>query len=264
MQFQNEIVSNKLWASGPPAGGFFNFPGFSENADLKSEGQTDFGVQRSAQPICTGTSVVGLKFDKGVIIAADKLVSYGSLARFQDIDRVFAMNEKIIVGCGGDYADFQSIKRFLDEKIMTDICYNDNIHMKPKSMYNFLTRVMYNRRSRFNPLWVDMIVGGMEDGTPFLGHVDLRGRAYQDSVVSTGFGKHLVLPLVREYMENRVSITEDEAIKLVKKCMEVLHYRDCRASPKYTLAVCTSEKSEVLGPFTVGQNWQLATGVEGY
>lgn len=43
-------------------------------------------------PITTGSSVIGLKFDGGVIIAADTLVSYGSMARFRNIDRVFKVS----------------------------------------------------------------------------------------------------------------------------------------------------------------------------
>lgn len=61
--------------------------------------------------------MIGLKFDGGVIISADSLVSYGSLARFRDIDRVFNVNDYTIMGAGGDYADFQFIKRHID-KIM--------------------------------------------------------------------------------------------------------------------------------------------------
>lgn len=167
------------------------------------------------QPITTGTSVVGLKFDGGVVIAADNLVSYGSMARFQDVQRVFNINNKTVVGAGGDFADFQCIKRYIDQKIIDDMCYADEYEMKPKSLYNWLTRILYTKRSKFEPLWVDIVVGGVEDGVPFLGHVDLRGRSYQDDVIATGFGKHLALPLLRERTETGKPIGRDEAIALV-------------------------------------------------
>lgn len=137
-----------------------------------------------------------------MLIAADTLVSYGSLASFRDVDRVFTINDNCILGAGADYADFQCIKHYIDEKITEDFCYDDKIEMKPKSLYNWLTRCMYNRRCRMNPWWIDLVVGGVQDGVPFLGHVDVRGRAYEDKVVATGFGKHLAIPLLREYSEN--------------------------------------------------------------
>lgn len=92
------------------------------------------------------------------MIASDKLVSYGSLARYQDVQRVFKVNDKTVIGAGGDYADFQSLKRSIDQKMLEDTCHNDNIIMKPRSLYSWLTRVFYNRRSRVNPLWCDIVV----------------------------------------------------------------------------------------------------------
>lgn len=68
-------------------------------------------------PITTGTSIVALKFNEGVIIAGDMLGSYGSLARFKNISRVLKVNDKIILGAGGDYADFQYLKDIIDQKM---------------------------------------------------------------------------------------------------------------------------------------------------
>ena len=55
----------------------------------------------------TGTSVLGLKFEGGVVIAADMLGSYGSLARFRNISRIMRVNNSTMLGASGDYADFQ-------------------------------------------------------------------------------------------------------------------------------------------------------------
>lgn len=214
------------------------------------------------QPITTGTSIVGIKYDKGVIIAGDLLVSYGNLARYHNVDRVFKINENIILGVTGDYADFQHIKQLIDETILADFSMDDKIAMKPKDLYTWLTRVLYNRRSRFNPLWLDMVVGGMQYDEPFLGHINFRGRAYTNNVIATGFGTHLALPLLREYSE-KGPLDEAKAQELIKKSMEVLFYRDCRGYPRYSLANindqgCTISKHEV------EQNWELAHLIKGY
>lgn len=160
------------------------------------------------------------------MIAADNLVSYGSLARYQDVQRVFKINDKTIIGAGGDFADFQSLKRSIDQKMVEDMCHEDKMDMKPKSLYNWLTRVFYNRRSRFNPLWLEMVVGGVDhEGEPFLGHVDLRGRAYEDNVVATGFGKHLALPLVREQIVEGQKLTQQQASEVVNFIIIFIEYK---------------------------------------
>lgn len=45
----------------------------------------------------TGTSVLGVKFTGGVIIAADMLGSYGSLARFRNISRLMKVSSSLFV-----------------------------------------------------------------------------------------------------------------------------------------------------------------------
>lgn len=266
------IFDRPLWHNGPRPGAFYNFP---QQQQLNHDGGVGVQepLQRSAGPITTGSSVIGLKFDGGVIIAADTLVSYGSLARFRNIDRVFKVNEHTIIGCSGDYADFQFIKKHIDQKITDDYCHDDGIELQPRALFNWLTRVLYQRRSRFEPLWLDLVVGGMQDGLPFLGHVDVRGRAYEDSAIATGYGKHLAVPLLREETErarNRAGfganglVTQRVAQDLVRKSMEVLYYRDGRSDPQYKQAVSTSKGAEVVGPFQVSQNWELATLIKGY
>lgn len=269
----SSVNAGPFWSNGPSPGAFYNFPGAAANASAggpamaRTETPGEFGTQRSYTPVTTGTSVVGLKFANGVIITADKLVSYGSLARFHDVDRVYKVNDKTIVGVGGDFADFQFIKRYIDQKVVDDMCLADKNELKPKSLYNWLTRVMYNRRSEFKPLYLDIVVGGMQDGEPFLGHVNLRGRAYTSNVVATGYGTHLALPLLREYSENPTAyaaLDKTKAAELAKSVMEVLWYRDCRSDPKYSQAICTAEGVQVDGHCFVKQNWNLATMIKGY
>lgn len=50
-----------------------------------------------SNPMVTGTSVLGVKFTGGVIIAADMLGSYGSLARFRNISRLMKVRQLLTV-----------------------------------------------------------------------------------------------------------------------------------------------------------------------
>ncbi|XP_037948483.1 proteasome subunit beta type-4-like [Teleopsis dalmanni] len=256
----NSSFPTEFWQNGPSPGSFYNFT----SGGVAQTMPADIGKQHSFTPATTGTSVVGIKYENGVLIAADTLVSYGNLARFTDVERVFKVNDFTIIGTGGDYADFQNLQQSINQKVVEDMCSGDKLQMKPKSLYNWLTRVLYNRRSRMNPLFLNMVVGGMENGKPFLGHIDLRGSAYESEVIATGFGQHLALPLIREALQPGKPISEQQAFELLHKVMEVLYYRDCRAHPKYTVAVCTEAGTEIKGPFRVDENWALASLIEGY
>ena len=50
----------------------------------------------------SGTSALGLTFESGVMLAADTLRSYGSLARFRSISRVQKVTDSCAVAASGD------------------------------------------------------------------------------------------------------------------------------------------------------------------
>lgn len=175
-------------------------------------------------PMVTGTSVLGVKFTGGVVIAADMLGSYGSLARFRNISRLMKVmpppaevsrptacfsNFNIGVSSTGEQqhhpgslgrlrrlptpetghrADGVSARAHthtrmwvctltythlyiplpislvsfsvsIDEELL-----GDGHSYSPKAVHSWLTRVMYNRRSRMNPLWNTVVIGGFYNG----------------------------------------------------------------------------------------------------
>lgn len=110
---------------------------------------------------------------------------------------------------------------------ISDFNYADGSVLTPQEIHSYLGRIMYQRRSKVNPLWNQVLVGGYKDGESFLGTVDIYGSIYTDNVFSTGFGQHLAIPLLRKGW--RPNLTFEEGKALLEKCMEVLFYRDCRA-----------------------------------
>ncbi|XP_008545942.1 proteasome subunit beta type-4 [Microplitis demolitor] len=242
-----------FWHNGPAPGAIYNFPGRLINAEFG-------GIQRSQSPVTTGTSVVGVQFKDGVMIAADILASYGSLARYRNVKRVMKVNENIVLGAGGDYADFQYLENIIKQKILEEQCLDDGFTLKPKSLHCWLTRVLYNQRSKFDPLWNNFIIAGIEDGKPFMGTVDKLGTAYVDPVIATGYGAYMATPLLRKAWEANKEMSEEEAAALLHKCMEVLYMRDARSFPKYELGIITKEKGvEVRGPINNKGFWEVAT-----
>ncbi|NWV15796.1 PSB4 protein, partial [Ptilonorhynchus violaceus] len=209
-------------------------------------------------PMVTGTSVLGLKFSGGAILAADTVGSYGSLARFRGISRLLKVNESTVLGASGDYADFQHLRHVLDQMVIDEELLGDGHSYSPRAIHSWLTRVMYNRRSKINPLWNSVVIGGFCDGESFLGSVDMLGVAYEAPSVATGFGAYLAQPLLRAALERDPIPSQDEARDLLERCMRVLYYRDARSFNRYEVAVVTEKGVEVEGPLTLEANWDIA------
>lgn len=74
-------------------------------------------------PAVTGTSVLGIKYKDGIMMATDTLASYGRLSKYRDTTRLVSVGENTIVGAGGDISDFQHIKHVL-ESLTFVIIYN--------------------------------------------------------------------------------------------------------------------------------------------
>lgn len=255
------MFEERFWSNGPAPGALYSFPGGPSHTAAQQQGAR----KHTLTPITTGTSVLGVKFDGGVVIAADMLGSYGSLARFRDCERVMKVNETTVLGAGGDFADFQHLRGIIEQQVIDEQCMADGFGYTPKSLHSWITRVMYNRRTKFDPLWNTVVVGGLQpDGEPFLGYVDKIGIAYDGPAIASGFGQHMAMPMMRKALEQKPVLSEQEAVELLDRCLKVLFYRDARSFNKYQLAIVTKEGSRVQGPISSDTNWDIAHIVKGF
>ena len=46
-------------------------------------------------------------------------------------------------------------------------CIGDGLQLKPKSLHCWLTRVLYNKRSKMDPLWNNYVVAGIQVSVRF-------------------------------------------------------------------------------------------------
>jgi hypothetical protein len=51
-----------------------------------------------------------------------------------------------------------------DSPSIEEFTYDDGHKLGPTEIYEFMSRVMYSRRSKMNPLWNSLLVGGVKDG----------------------------------------------------------------------------------------------------
>lgn len=214
------------------------------------------------------------------MIAADNLASYGSLARFTDVKRLKPFNRKAVVGFGGDVSDMQYLDRLLNS---LDVEENyavgsardertgelEHVLMSAKNLHTYLSKVMYKRRSDFNPLWNALLVAGLDEkNEPFLASADLLGTTFSAPTLATGFGAHLAQPILRKVVPDEAAskqLEREAAVQVVRDCMKVLFYRDARSMNEYSIAVIdekgvdlkTDEKLE-------NQSWDFADRIKGY
>ncbi|KAG9246676.1 nucleophile aminohydrolase [Calycina marina] len=239
--------------------------GAYDHSYLQSNGPN----QHTQSPIVTGTSVIALKFKDGVVIAADNLASYGSLARFTDVKRLRSFADSSIVGFGGDVSDMQYLDRLLSSLDTREAYCSSGHSLNAQNLHTYLAKVFYKRRSEFSPLWNQVLVAGLDaESKPFLASADLLGTTFSAPSLATGFGAHLAQPLLRKVAPDEdavAKLSEEEAVQAVKESMKVLFYRDARSLDKYSIAVVTKagirlKEDEKLE----NQSWAFADKIRGY
>jgi 20S proteasome subunit beta 7 len=214
--------------------------------------------RHTLDPIVTGTSVLGIKYNDGVMLASDTLGSYGSLARFMNIERLKTVGEYTIIGASGEISDFQYIMHMLHELIDEDFVIDDDSVRTPKEIFQYLSRVLYGRRNKFDPLYNAIVVGGYKDDKGFLGYIDLVGTHFEDDVIATGYGAYLAIPLLRKHYESKKgNITEQEARAILEESMRVLYYRDCKTINRMQLAIANKDGVKISEPYSLDTKWVM-------
>lgn len=151
-------------------------------------------------------------------------------------------------------SDFQHIQHSLDTLTTSEFTQSDGHTLGPSEIYEYLSQVMYARRSKMNPLWNSLLVGGWKDGKSFLGYVDLLGTTFTASTLATGYGAYIAQPLLRKAVEGReTTLTEEEGVKIIAESMKVLFYRDARSLNKVRVVLFRESqiRSSDAGPSSI-------------
>ena len=148
----------------------------------------------------------------------------------------------------------------LQELVLEEHVRDDDAKLTAAEIQSYLSRVMYQKRNKMNPLYNRLIVAGVKDGQSHLGYVDLYGTTFADDYIATGYGNYMALPLIRDRW--RPDLSEGEARALLEDCMRVLWYRDTRALNKIQLAKMTAAVTVVSEPYSVDTQWSFRSFVQ--
>lgn len=74
--------------------------------------------------------------------------SYGSTKRYKSFQRLRKVNDRTVIGAGGELSDFQYLLTLLDELTTEDFVEDDGASLSPQELFAYISRVLYNRRSK--------------------------------------------------------------------------------------------------------------------
>jgi 20S proteasome subunit beta 7 len=78
--------------------------------------------------------------------------------------RLASFGDFTIIGAGGDMSDWQHIQHTLEAEIISEYYSDDGHSLAPEHIHELLARILYSRRSKNDPLWNSLVVGGLKNG----------------------------------------------------------------------------------------------------
>lgn len=165
-----------------------------------------------------GATAVGISFDKGVVLASEKRVSYGNFVVNKNTKKTFPVTDHVGAACAGMIADMQILVRQVGalakiRKLET------RRNVAPNSIAKMMSVIMFERR--FFPLLTQVIVGGI-DKKPEIYTLDPLGSVLPDDYAAVGTGAEMALGVMdSEYKANTSEqIAKQLAIKAIKSSIQ--------------------------------------------
>lgn len=182
-----------------------------------------------------GATAIGLTYQDGIVLAADKRISYGNFVVNKNTKKIFSITDQIASACAGMVADMQVLTRQVGalakiRKLET------RREMATNSVAKLMSVIMFERR--YFPLLTQVIVGGVHT-VPEIYTLDPLGSLLPDNYAAVGTGAELALGLIdSEYNKN---MTEDASKKLAIKAIKSSVQRDSASGDGIDILAITNK-----------------------
>jgi proteasome beta subunit len=181
-----------------------------------------------------GATAVGISYQDGVLLAAEKRVSYGNFLVNKNTKKTFPVTEFVGAACAGMIADMQVLVRQVGalakiRKLET------KRNVAPNSVAKLMSVIMFERR--FFPLLTQVIVGGV-DGKPQIYTLDPLGSLLPDEYAAVGTGAEMALGIMDA--EYKKELSEEKAKELAIKAIKSSIQRDSSSGDGIDLLMINS------------------------
>jgi len=145
-----------------------------------------------------GATVVGLVCSDGVVLAAEKRVSWGRMVMSRSGKKVFRVTPTMGLAFAGLVSDMQALTR--EAKSYANLYkLEKNRAISVKAMAKLISNLLFNRRMM--PLLMETLVGGVDEDGPTIYSMDPVGSLIPDKFITAGSGA----PIAMGVLEARYS-----------------------------------------------------------
>ena len=186
-------------------------------------------------------TALGLRFDGGVVLAADRRVSYNGFILSKSARKVFLINERVGVSTAGLPGDFQELVDVLKYNITMYELENEKA-ATPTNVAKLLSIMLY--QGRFSGIYyAELVVGGIDNSGPKIFVLDPAGGLMEENFSAVGSGAQIATGILERFF--REGMREKEAVELAERAMREAISRDALSGDGIDLLIITSKGSRM-------------------
>lgn len=191
-----------------------------------------------------GATVVGISYNDGVILAADKRVSFGNFVVNKNIKKTFSVTDHVGAACAGMVADMQVLVRQV-EALAKIRKLETRRELAPNSIAKLMSVIMFERR--YFPLLTQVIVGGINE-KPEIYTLDPLGSVLPDNYAAVGTGAEGALGIMDA--EFKPNMSEDAVKELASRAIRSATQRDSASGDGIDILYITrtGQREETIKP----------------
>jgi proteasome beta subunit len=191
-----------------------------------------------------GATVVGISYNDGVILAADKRISFGNFVVNKNIKKTFSVTDHVGAACAGMVADMQVLVRQV-EALAKIRKLETRREVAPNSIAKLMSVIMFERR--YFPLLTQVIVGGINE-KPEIYTLDPLGSVLPDDYAAVGTGAEGALGIMDA--EFKPNMSEDAVKELASRAIRSATQRDSASGDGIDILYITrtGQREETIRP----------------
>jgi proteasome beta subunit len=185
-----------------------------------------------------GATAIGITCSDGIVLAAEKRVSYGNFVVNKTTKKVFSITPSVAAACAGMVADMQVLVRQVAalSKIRR---LETRREVATNSVAKLMSVIMFERR--YFPLLTQVVVGGI-DPNPRIYTLDPLGSLLPDDYAAVGTGAEMALGVLDA--EYKKDMTRTAAKNLAVKSIMSSIQRDSASGDGIDLLVISKKGIE--------------------
>lgn len=184
----------------------------------------------------SGTTTLGLVCKDGVVLAAERRATMGTLIGHKVTKKIFRLDENLGITTAGLVGDLQVLTRYITAEVEL-YRLKRKIPMPVEACATLTGNILSGRR--FFPYLVQLVIGGVDDKGNHVYSIDLAGGAIPDKYVTTGSGSPFVFGVLEDRYTDDMSV--DEGIDLAVRAVTAAMKRDAASGDGIDIVKITGE-----------------------